>query len=268
MSNDIIIQQRDARISFLEEPHLYLIDNKEVDGLLSVTTFVHTFFPHFDADTVITKMMDSKGWVNSKYHGMTVEEIKTLWDTIRTDAANAGTRMHLAIEQFYNSLIDPTIPLEQDVNVINTREYHHFEQFYKDHQHLRPFKTEWRIFDEELKIAGSIDMIYHDPEKKNSIYIYDWKRSKEIKYKNYFQKGLKPIQYIDDCNYQHYILQLNVYKYIIEKNYGLKVTELAIVVFHPNNDSYCKLIIESKNDEIQKIINHRIEQLNLSLVYN
>lgn len=253
----LLNDKRDKRISFLEEPHLYLIDGKEVPGLLSVTTFVHQFFEHFDADKVIENMMNSKGWVNSKYYGKTLEEIKTEWDTIRDEAADAGTKMHLAIEQYYNSQIDSSIPLEQDSTVIDTKEYRHFEEFKKDHAHLVPFKTEWRIFDEELKIAGSIDMIFKDPNNDECIYIYDWKRSKEIKYQNRFQKGLKPLEHLDDCNYNHYTLQLNVYRYLIEKNYGLKVTELAIVVFHPNNDTYRKIPLEFKDDEIEKMMNHR-----------
>jgi ATP-dependent exoDNAse (exonuclease V) beta subunit len=257
----LLNDQRDQRISFLEEPHLYLIDEKLVPGLLSVTTFVHTFFEHFDADLVIEKMMNSKGWVNSKYYGKTADEIKAEWDKIRDEAADAGTKMHLAIEQYYNSQIDPTIPLEQEPKVIDTVEYRHFEKFKKDHEHLVPFKTEWRIFDEDLKLAGSIDMIFKDPNNEGCIYIYDWKRSKEIKFQNWFQKGLAPLEHLDDCNYNHYTLQLNVYRYIIEKNYGLKATELAIVVFHPNNDSYRKIPIKFKDLEIEQVMNHRTRAL-------
>lgn len=255
---NVYTSDRDSRITFLEEPHLYLIDGQEIPGLLSVTTFVHTFFPHFDPDKVIKNMMNSKSWINSKYYGKTIQEIKTEWDNIRNEAANAGTKMHFAIEQFYNSQIDTSITLQQDRDVVNTREYNQFIKFQIDHKHLVPYKTEWRIFDTDLKIAGSIDMIFHDPETEGCIHIYDWKRSKEIKYQNRFQKATTPIEHLDDCNYNHYALQLNVYKYIIEKNYGLKVTELVIVVFHPNNETYHKISIPILTDEINKIMNYRI----------
>jgi hypothetical protein len=33
----------------------------------------------------------------------------------------------------------------------------------KDTSHLKPYRTEWTIYDEELKIAGSIDMVYEKP---------------------------------------------------------------------------------------------------------
>lgn len=255
--------ERDSRITFLEEPHVYLIDGKEVPGLQSVTQFVHTFFPHFDADVVIENMMKSKNWPNSKYFGKTPDEIKKEWDIIRDEAALAGTKMHLAIEQFYNSLIDTSIPLEQDPSVVDTKEYRHFQTFYKDHSHLRPFKTEWRIFDENVKIAGSIDMIFYDPDDETgtSLYIYDWKRSKEIKMRNFFQKALSPLEYLDDCNYIHYSLQLNVYRKIIQDNYGFKVNKLAIVVFHPNNDSYNKIDINIMDKEIDLAWRYRLMNL-------
>ena len=259
----INITERDSRITFLEEPHIYLIDGKEDPLLQSVTQFVHTFFSHFDADQVIKNMMNSKNWTTSKYYGKTPNEIKLEWDVIRDEAALAGTKMHLAIEQFYNSLIDPTIPLEQDEDVINSVEYQYFEIFFKDHSHLVPFKTEWRIFDEKVKIAGSIDMIFYDPTDKSnsSLYIYDWKRSKEIKRRNYFQKALHPLDYLDDCNYIHYTLQLNVYRKIIQDNYGYKVNKLAIVVFHPNNHTYNKIDIDILDAEMELIWNYRLSSL-------
>jgi ATP-dependent exoDNAse (exonuclease V) beta subunit len=257
--------ERDERITFLEEPHIYLIDGKEVPKLQSVTQFVHTFFSHFNADQVITNMMKSKNWPNSKYFGMSSNEIKQGWDIIRDEAANAGTKMHLAIEQFYNHQIDSSVELDQDKTVIDTDEYRHFEVFFKDYQHLKPFKTEWRIFDEKVKIAGSIDMIFLDPDDDSgkSLYIFDWKRSKCINTSNIYQKALYPISHLDDCNYIHYTLQLNVYRKIIQDNYGYKVNKLAIVVFHPNNPSYQIYELDILDDVMEKIWQHRLKQLNL-----
>lgn len=257
--------KRDERITFLEEPHIYLIDGKEVSNLQSVTQFVHTFFSHFNADQVITNMMKSRNWPNSKYFGMTPTEIKQTWDKIRDDAADAGTKMHLAIEQFYNHQIDSSVKLEQDKNVIDTDEYRHFETFFKDYQYLKPFKTEWRIFDEKVKIAGSIDMIFIDPDDDSgkSLYIFDWKRSKCINTSNFFQKALQPISHLDDCNYIHYTLQLNVYRKIIQDNYGYKVNKLAIVVFHPDNPSYKIYELDILDDVIEEIWQYRMKQLNL-----
>ena len=40
----------------------------------------HSHFPHFNADKIIEKMMKSRNWSNSKYHGMTKQEIKDQWN--------------------------------------------------------------------------------------------------------------------------------------------------------------------------------------------
>ena len=48
-----------------------------------------------------------------------------------------------------------------------------FTEAVKDHPELKPYRTEWTIYDEDLKISGSIDMIYENPD--GTLSIYDWK---------------------------------------------------------------------------------------------
>ena len=51
---------------------------------MSVTTWNHSHFAHFDADKIITKMMNGKNWKPGyKYYGKTREEIKKMWDDNR-----------------------------------------------------------------------------------------------------------------------------------------------------------------------------------------
>jgi hypothetical protein len=84
----------------------------------------------------------------------------------------------------------------------------------------------------------------------------DWKRSKEIK-KFGFKKGLGCCSHLQDCNFVHYTIQLNIYKYILEKNYGLKITDMYIVVFHPSNDSYLEYNIANEQELIDLIVTNR-----------
>ena len=66
---------RDEHIFFDEAPHKYYING--VCDNISVTTLIHTYGEKFDADKIIQKMMNSMNWENSKYYGMTADEI--LW---------------------------------------------------------------------------------------------------------------------------------------------------------------------------------------------
>jgi ATP-dependent exoDNAse (exonuclease V) beta subunit len=238
---------RDKNILFIEQGHKYFVKNVEYD--LSVTGFVHSFFPKFKADEIISKMMMSRSWPASKYYGMEPDEIKESWDENGRQSAELGTQLHLAIEQFYNDNPTPK----------NTTEYGYFKQFQIDHKQLKPFRTEWEIYDEELKLAGSIDMVFED--KQGNYHLYDWKRSKQIKENNSYEEGHYPLAHLPNANYWHYSLQLNIYKQILEKNYGIKIEDLYIVQFHPDQQEYNKIKCANLNDEVLDMFKERSEEL-------
>jgi ATP-dependent exoDNAse (exonuclease V) beta subunit len=111
------------------------------------------------------------------------------------------------------------------------------------------------VFKEDIKLAGSIDMIYLKPD--GTLAIYDWKRAKEMKYENSFQSGLPPLDHLPDTNYWHYSLQLNIYRRILEEFYGVVVSELALVVLHPNNDNYRVIMLNRMDDEVTDMFEAR-----------
>lgn len=245
------VMERDLRIDFIEATHQYKIDGKLDPKLVSVTQFIHLFFEKFDAHSVIDKMMASEKWSESKYFGMTKNEIIDQWDKVCTEASEAGTRLHSSIEEFYT---------RGEKMGDESTEFGYFINFHKKFN-LECYKAEWRIFDDRLKIAGSIDMAFVDPNDRSNILIYDWKRSKEIKFENRYQRGLEPISHIEDCNFWHYALQLNLYKRIIESNYKLKVNGMAIVVFHPVNDDFVLVDIPDLQDDIDLLVDYRLKSL-------
>ncbi len=241
---------RDARISFEEASHTYTIDGTR-EGWTSCTTFIHTFFGDFDADAVIAKMMGSKKWSESKYFGMTAEAIKAQWTAAAEEASTAGTRMHLDIEHWYNA--DPVGNLEADGWAPQAGpEWDYFlafEEKWRKPRGFEPFRTEWLVFKEDIKLAGSIDMVYRKPDGKFAI--YDWKRAKEMKMENAWQSGKPPLEHLPDCNYWHYSIQLNIYRTILEELYGAEVDELALVVLHPNNRSFQVRKVQRMETEVE-----------------
>lgn len=93
--------ERDSHISFDEGTHTYTVNGSYV-GYISVTKLIHKFFPEFNPDEVIRKMKNSPKWPDSKYFGMSDDEIKNGWNSNGRSASGAGTKMHLSIEQFIN----------------------------------------------------------------------------------------------------------------------------------------------------------------------
>lgn len=221
---------RDVNITFIEEGHIYNVIGM-VGKPTSVTTMVHKYFSHFDADLVITKMMNGRNWQESKYYGMTPQEIKDLWSASGKEASELGTLMHKAIEDYYNQCLE-IVP--------DTPEFGMFLQFWSDLQQqlpgIKPYRTEWLVYDETVNITGSIDCVLELPN--GNLVIADWKRSKEIKMNNRYQKGFGPMLHIDDCNYNHYCLQLNFYRHILTTKYDKTVTYMMLVILHPNQTSY------------------------------
>jgi ATP-dependent exoDNAse (exonuclease V) beta subunit len=252
---------RDSSIIFDEKPHIYTVLTDQESKYTSVTTFIHQFFAQFDADLIISKMMKSVQWPQSKYFGQSSDQIKELWENNRVSAATAGTNMHKSIECFYNS----TQTLEDFVDLPDMQ---HFISFYEEYGvNLKPYRSEWMIFDEELKLAGSIDFLTENDD--GSLDIYDWKRSKEIKKVNPWQSGLYPINHIPDTNYWHYSIQLNLYKALLEKNYDKKVRDLYLVVLHPDNPKYILISVPDLSTEINSLFEyHRNSLLETSQLVN
>ena len=216
---------RDQYIEFEEGPHIYTVHGKK--GYTSVTTWNHHHFPKFDSNEIINNMLKSKKMNDPsyKYYGLTKDDIQKLWDNKRDKSALAGTKMHYDIECYYNGL---------DVRN-NSDEYIFFKKFVADYPELKPYRTEWMVYYEELKLSGSIDMVFENSD--GTLQIYDWKRCEEINPENGFGKtAITPcIKHLPDTNFWHYSLQLNTYKTILEHKYDRKVTGLYLVRLHPDN---------------------------------
>jgi ATP-dependent exoDNAse (exonuclease V) beta subunit len=233
---------RDANIVFQEEGHKYTILTDPDSAYTSVTTWNHSHFLKFDPDAIIKTMMSGKNWNSkNKYWNMTPDEIKTLWEENGKSVSSKGTEMHFQIECFMNNdaanqgythedLLNQYTPIE-DASL----EWTYFLDFVKNNPTLKPYRTEWLIYDDNIKLAGSIDMVYETPD--GDLLIYDWKRSKDITKTNPWNKSAitECISHLPDTNFWHYSLQLNTYKTILEKKYAKRVTGLFLVKLHPDN---------------------------------
>ena len=267
--------ERDSQIKFYARGHKYEIKTDSTSKYTSVTTWNHKHFPKFDADAVIQNIFNSKGWgPEHKYWGQTAEQIKASWKLSGDASSGAGTNLHERIENFMNDKrfnFDYTQKQLYEVyrgdykNEDEQVEWEYFLQFVRDHPELKPYRTEWMIFDEDLKMAGSIDMVYENPD--GTLSIYDWKRSKEItKVNNWNKFALNPlICNMPDTNFWHYSLQLNTYKAILERKYGKTVTKLCLVRLHPDaqEQTYELLEVPILTKEISELFEEREKEISV-----
>ena len=251
--------ERDPFIEFDPVPHVYTVRGE--GGYTSVTTFVHSHFDHFDPDAQAQKIVNGKNMSKPtyKYYGMTAEEIKQMWAKNGEEASSAGTKMHYDIECYWNGW---------QVNNTST-EYGYFEKFVEDFETknpgIKPYRTEWMVYYEELKLSGSIDMVFENPD--GTLRIYDWKRCKEIENEGFAGKCAKTecIRHLPDAKFWHYSLQLNTYKTILEQKYGKVITELCLVCLHPENayKTYDLIPVPFLKKEMHDLVEFRKQQVSI-----
>ena len=137
----------------------------------------------------------------------------------------SGTWMHWTFEAWLNR-----IPVPEE-----SAEMRMFLQFIRSLDGLTAFRTEWMIYSEPLRLAGSIDFVAKD--QNGDLVIFDWKRSKGLrgKYSSPWRQMTGPLSRLDDCAGMHYRLQLNAYKYILESCYDCRIVGMYVVCTHPDN---------------------------------
>lgn len=229
---------RDALLFFDKSRHAY--STKLSPYLRSITKVIYSQFPEFDK-MKISQKMENKG----QYKGKTAREIREMWAVNGKEAREAGTLLHEQIEKYYNGqevdADDPDFALDQ------------FVEWDTAHENWDPFRTEWQIFDDDLKIAGTIDAVFKD--ETGQVVIVDWKRCKEIKKSNRFDSASTGgLEHIPDCNFSKYSMQLNLYKLMLEKNYDLSVSRMIIVNFHPNQSTYREVEAMDLKNELQYVL--------------
>ena len=239
---------RDKNVIFDEKKHIYTIKRSKSE-YISVTTLVKKLFPEFDSNAVISCLIKN----NKKYIGKNSETIKKEWQENGIKASQAGTKLHNNIELYSNGC-----KVEDD-----SKEFKHFLKFLEDHPELEPYRTEWMVYDNDYKIAGSIDMVYKN-NSTGKYYIFDWKRVKQLKLKcfNYKDKGYYPVNDIPNTNSYHYFLQLYLYKYLLEKNYDIKIEGLYLCQLYPTRGTYKILEAINMEKHIEEILRIRKMQIN------
>ena len=192
-------------VTFDEKSHIYssIINGKEIK-YSSGTGFVHSFFPEFDVDRIAP--------LSAKKEGCTVEEIKAKWKQAGLEAVTFGTRVHEVCEDI---LLDRQIrntPLsEKEEETFNKAG----EMTRRIKDRLEILGVEKIVFNEELQLAGTIDL-FAKSKKDGTYWILDHKTNKTIDTANaYNEKALRPIEKLDNCNFNIYALQLNLYEFLL-----------------------------------------------------
>ena len=234
----MIFSQQNGEIKLEESTHKYILEGHEDIEFTSVTTCISEFFDKFDKEAVAYKLVTTI----PKYKGISAEDLIKEWEA----TANYGTAVHKEIEDYIKHKKAPEIDRAiAGVNWLN--------------KYLQ--KSDYEIFSEviiyckKLKIAGTIDLLVFD-KGSQKYSILDWKTSKVIKTDSYKMKTGNKSETKDllDCKFNHYSLQLSLYRYLLEKNYNLQLDDQLII--HLDSDTVHGYITPYFKEHIVSILKH------------
>lgn len=278
------ITKQNGNIAFEEEAHIYYDVTKPEQKFISVTTLIHSFTQPFDKEfwsayKALEKLLSKEDWaiekkslLNTKkfdkvlleLYNITEDEfnkeqqtILDMWDEENRNSCERGTRIHADLENsFYKK--------KKDIDLSKYQIGGKFECI-KDHNNLdleNGIYPEYLISrvseDGKLRIAGQIDLLV---KKGNKIIIGDWKTNKKIDLKSFFDSKTKtsskmkyPLNNLDDCNYNHYCLQLSTYAWMIQKlNPEFEIEDLVLVHFD-HTDNMTVYHLPYLKDEVIKML--------------
>jgi hypothetical protein len=233
---------RDERIVFDPINHRYFIDNNP--DTISVSQLIDKFFPEFDGIRAAQNLNP-----NHPLYGLPTDTILEMWKNKGIEAAELGTNLHKQIENYYKLM-------PYDANSI---EFQYFLNFKEQYRNMMPHRPEWRIFDEDYLLAGTIDMIYE--KEDGSYYMFDWKRSEKVVNQEgnpklsdpahfYTEFGYGGLNHLTNDSYYKYTLQQNIYRHILETKYGFEVSSMNLLVLHPKYETYHWLQLPKMQDEV------------------
>ena len=204
-------------VIFKPENHKYeSLDPNEKIEWLSVTKFVSQFKQPFDPVAQSEKASKNP---KSKWYGLSPAEIRAHWEKTTEEAINRGSLYHNQREEDLTSL-DTIQRSGKDIPIIKPI-FNNGIKHAPEQRLVEGIYPEHFVYLKSASLCGQSDMV---EIIKDIINITDYKTNKEIKktgftnWEGITQKMIGPCAHLDDCNFNHYALQLSTYMYIIQKH--------------------------------------------------
>ena len=231
------LQKAFEHIQFVREPHSYWIGDVRMRG---TTRLLSEFQKPFNTEFWSTyKAFEASGYV-PKYQGndkefkvkrsvitvdsdlaewklsVSPEDIKKEWADKAKAGRDRGTHIHAYLENGWKG--EPSsgenIPL-LDVFLERKKE------------EISPVALECVVGDESVNIVGLFDGLFIALDN-GRLQLRDTKTDKEIVFNSKYDYMQFPFEHLEDCSFNKYCLQLNIYARILRNVANIEVDELII----------------------------------------
>jgi hypothetical protein len=225
------------RITFVESKHEYLIDGESTKSP-SVTRLLKRFKREFEKEKIATRV--------AKKRGITTQQVLAEWNLNNLYSTTLGSMLHKYIENYY---CNKRIKFEGNFDGLGFEEKQkignalpklidYFHSFYQDNKHLLCIRNELVLGDiNDTKVCGMSDMLCYN-EITDGLEILDFKTNKKMTKTSPYGNLFYPFDDMTEGEINEYTIQLNTYKYFLEKYTSLKVDKLKIIWFNEVNPSY------------------------------
>ena len=278
--NGRLIDKETDSIVYFDDTHEYRAKEDDLQGV-SVTTMIHAYTNPFDAtfwssykalESILEpevfgilkpKLLQTKRFNKTILSKLDVDldlfntkkqEILDSYDKKRIASCEYGTKVHAAIE---NALYG------RDPNTLKKFGVGGKMPVYKGKYRLElgsgvypEFMLSYR--DDDFLLCGQIDLLIAND---NKLTIGDHKTNEKIEFKSFFDKYKKsqtmmkyPLNTIQDCNGQHYTLQLSTYAWMLQQlNPKFEIERLFIHwIDHEGKESF--IDVPYMKQEVEKML--------------
>ena len=249
---------REARITFHESTHTYEING--VRAPRSVTGLVHSYAASsFKPWEAVAAMKAGRRWeerrpdfLRSDGGEMSDADVVELWEQNGRVASARGVLFHYHCEAWCNGRV-----IEQP----HSPEFQMFLLLTDAFREMGfvPFRTEVCLFHVGLCVAGQLDALFWNADKKQ-LALIDWKRCKSVVFDNSFRTLRAPLDHMPECTGSFYALQLNLYRYILESEYGCPVESMFLGVCHPYLQKPRLIRVPPMQEEIELLVEDQISR--------
>lgn len=238
----------DESLVYLEPIEHVYIHRKTGIKYNSVTKAITSIEPHFDAPAVAEAIVNQADNVKQeRYIGMNKSQILEYWQMLNDEANTYGTKVHDIVERYLkaNKWWFPEDELSQKViagyNALNIDEG------------IR-MQPERIMFAEEYQLAGMSDLIV---DIDNVWFdVGDWKTNRIFNFYNPYghETLLKPFDYLQNCQWSVYTLQLSTYALMYEMETGKKCRQIWIGYWDKTKETFEKIQIMYMKHEAKKLM--------------
>ena len=246
------------KYKFFENGHYYTYKNKQVG--ISVTKYISQFENEFDSNTLSQKVADK--------NGISQFEVLNEWKRKGEYSCLKGTAIHEWLQDNYANR-------EYKFDLSQLEEY---PEYYKieDIEHLKKmaidfindYKNRYILIGDEIlcgipdfDIASAIDLLFYDTVN-NEVVLADIKTNTDLKgwksTPSYVKKMLQPLENIKDITFEHYKIQLSIYRYFLEEYAHIPISDNMFIVYLSEKEKNYNIIqIPYLKNEVEKILKLR-----------